>query len=84
MTSAGANSNNSNSLINNPLSYTSGNSTVGNEWRTITHFSIAELRLVVSITQIQPFTFSRTMHCVMIMLMQLTTIDGLKYLTLVQ
>ena len=59
-TLAGANSNNNASLINNPLSYTSGNSTV---WARVENsnkcFSVAELRLVVSTTQI-PASFRRT------------------------
>ena len=57
---AGANSNNSTFLINNPLSYTSGNSTVWARAENSNNcFSVAELRLIVSTTQI-PASFSRT------------------------
>ncbi|MDG2433299.1 T9SS type B sorting domain-containing protein [Flavobacterium sp.] len=59
-TFAGANSNNSSFLISNPLSYTSGNNTV---WARIENnnkcSSVAELKLVVSTTQI-PASFRRT------------------------
>jgi hypothetical protein len=57
---AGASSNDTNSLINNPLNYTSGNSTV---WARVENSnkctSISEMKLVVSTTQI-PASFSRT------------------------
>jgi gliding motility-associated-like protein len=57
---AGATNNDTNSLINNPLSYTSGN---GNVWARIENknkcTSISEVKLVVSTTQI-PASFSRT------------------------
>jgi hypothetical protein len=56
---AGASSNDTNSLINNPLNYTSGNSTV---WARVENSnkctSISEMKLVVT-TQI-PASFSRT------------------------